>query len=644
MPEPKNRQIDINGNENEGGTSSDRITAPAHRKSKRDGGARGHYEDILGTANTTPQPARSIDEFTQGVDVARQSAAATQTALNSVDELYRRHLKVIHDATSNSQRVVELQELCKTKDKQLERYLNAIDTFEFQSVRQKKQLDERKAAMDEEEQRLEEERREIDKKKEREEEVSKAKIAEDKLRLEKELKERKANQDKDLREQKAKLEEDFKRDRDAAKKKLSGLESDKKKLIGELALQEATIKGLYESLAEEKDKRKDMEELRKIERDKAQKLKDELDKMKNEFGLNNNTPDFYKKKLNEISDTINAITSRYCKELEIKDWEIFRGKLKATNSLFASIPISDSQESKMLRIAYAQRLISSYLCKLIWQPFSSDNTFQDERKDLVFLLWKLKHGLESKQSIKIWSALTTRSLKGQAPFSLPPTSSTSQLSLPQIPLATRAERFLESLIPVLSLLVQESDHESLKKDLLQLADSAISIWDSAQSEESLDINIISELDPNLREQWRSPIFDGKVNNTEIEIISSTHPRIFTLFPRFATIKVITLPGTFDSTAGPQQEEDTILHPGIGLAECSALVIKGKEELQEREEEEAYMRSRRELENAKKKLESKEREWEERKRLKSPRVGSVSGSGSPTEKWSSVGGSRMVPEE
>lgn len=74
------------------------------------------------------------------------------------------------------------------------------------------------------------------------------------------------------------------------------------------------------------------------------------------------------------------------------------------------------------------------------------------------------------------------------------------------------------------------------------------------------------------------------------------------------------------------------------------MIKGIEELQEREEEEADMRSRRELENAKKELESKERELEERSKLKSQRVGSVSGSGSPTEKWSSVGGSRMVPEE
>jgi hypothetical protein len=231
----------------------------------------------------------------------------------------------------------------------------------------------------------------------------------------------------------------------------------------------------------------------------------------------------------------------------------------------------------MLRLAFTQRLISSYLCKLIWQPFSSDNTFQDERKDLVFLLGKLQHGLQSKRSKKIWSALTTRSLKDQAPFSLPPASSTSQLSLPQ------------KLFPALSLLVQESDHESLKKDLLQLADLAISIWDLAQAKESLDMKIISELDPNLREQWRSPIFDRKVNDAENNVIASTYPRIFTLFPRFVTVKlskVITLPRTFDSAAGPQQEEDIILHPGIGLAESSVLVINGKEELQEMEEEEA----------------------------------------------------------
>jgi hypothetical protein len=52
------------------------------------------------------------------------------------------------------------------------------------------------------------------------------------------------------------------------------------------------IEGLNKSLAEEKGQHKDMQDLRKLARDKEQMLQDELDKMKNEFGLNNNTPDF----------------------------------------------------------------------------------------------------------------------------------------------------------------------------------------------------------------------------------------------------------------------------------------------------------------------------------------------------------------
>jgi hypothetical protein len=55
------------------------------------------------------------------------------------------------------------------------------------------------------------------------------------------------------------------------------------------------------------------------------------------------------------------------------------------------------------------------------------------------------------------------------------------------------------------------------------------------------------------------------------------------------------------------------------------------------------KSQRELEIAAKEFERMKRELEARNKLKSPRAGSVSGPGSPTEKWSSASGSRIVPE-
>jgi hypothetical protein len=49
-------------------------------------------------------------------------------------------------------------------------------------------------------------------------------------------------------------------------------------------------------------------------------------------------------------------------------------KLKAADGYFSPFHISNSQESQLLRIAFAQRVISRFLCDIVWQPFSSQQT------------------------------------------------------------------------------------------------------------------------------------------------------------------------------------------------------------------------------------------------------------------------------
>jgi hypothetical protein len=110
----------------------------------------------------------------------------------------------------------------------------------------------------------------------------------------------------------------------------------------------------------------------------------------------------------------------------------------------------------------------------------------------------------------------------------------------------------------------------------------------------LRIIVSSLLQHEHRDEWRSQKFDAALlsedlNETKLDMVFKTHPRIFTLFPWVIAREVANPvnhdkgpPGGWprDSEQTPRSME-TCTHPGSGLPEWSPLVVRGKEEQEER---------------------------------------------------------------
>jgi len=311
---------------------------------------------------------------------------------------------------------------------------------------------------------------------------------------------------------------------------------------------------------------------------------------------------------------------------------------------FASIPISESRESRDLRIARAQVIISSSLCDIVWQPFSSEKTVQYPElvsvlRDISAELAKANHGSTSgPRAAGIWRALTMRALQSLPPPPLPSTQSNP-------PPLSRAERVTNKVLSILSPLVAPSQEPQLRDDLRALANSAISVWSSAQTG-GLQLIVSSSLDLSQRNEWRSLVFDPPSTD---DVVSSTYPRIFTLFPRVTALKMpvlaeapASLPGSWPEQNQEPYVNETRIHPGTGLPEWSVLVLRGKEEQEWRKqciEAERIQDKLAALEKERQELEA--RGGRNAHSRAGSLVGSTSGPTSPTAQWM---GRRAVAEQ
>lgn len=220
---------------------------------------------------------------------------------------------------------------------------------------------------------------------------------------------------------------------------------------------------------------------------------------------------------------------------------------------------------------------------------------------------------------------------------LPSTPASPQSSQPT-PSHNCAELAVDKIVEILSPLVKSSNEKTLRKDLLVLARSALDIWSSAQTDE-LHISVYPNLDPSSRKEWRSSTLDPDEGS---DVISSTLPRIFTLFPRITASEVSrikeppanSLPGAWAGDHHEPEITETCIHTGTGLAECSALVIAGKDEAEEARD----LLVQEELERDMQSLEKKQKELKARSERsgKHSRSGSMvspgSPSSSPTAMW------------
>jgi hypothetical protein len=276
--------------------------------------------------------------------------------------------------------------------------------------------------------------------------------------------------------------------------------------------------------------------------------------------------------------------------IKYQDWDKIQKDLIAIDKCFQSIPISDSEASRDLRVAYAQRTISTVLCATIWQPFSSEMalSYPNSPELLDQIYEKLaKSDLEGNRGreASVWKVLTMRTLQ-----SLDRDLQLSQTSTSQ----DRAHQAVNTMLTRLSPLVALPQKEQIEKALLAIAISAINVWNVAQTD-VLKLTARATLDPAERNTWRSAKFDP-VSSAEEEAgeVNGDSTAVFTLFPKVVAYTLplpakssLVLPGT---VAGPEQEStvtETSICPGAGLHERADLVARGKEE---EEEKRAYLQA------------------------------------------------------
>jgi hypothetical protein len=111
--------------------------------------------------------------------------------------------------------------------------------------------------------------------------------------------------------------------------------------------------------------------------------------------------------------------------------------LYLANSCFASVPISNSEESYLLRIAHAQRGISGFLCDTVWPLFASEYAVQNPEviETLAAIspqVAKSNHGKGAGGRAEIvWAAPTMRALQSLEPTS-PSERNSTQISQSQV--------------------------------------------------------------------------------------------------------------------------------------------------------------------------------------------------------------------
>jgi len=581
----------------------------------------------------------SLQPYTNTIRETTRTMAEAQKMMQKLNDLYVEHMQEIEEVPSIHRQLSKLQNECMHKNRKIHRQKQTI--IELQSVNKENEfeLEVRKARMKEAEEELEKKKQEQIKKVEKAEkslQIQKVELLHEvevqktqmKTELETEFNRQKNEQEEKHKDLTKKLEDEHSTRTKALEDEHStrtkqledehstrtkqledehstrtkeledrintreakwenekiGLEADNKKLSEDLDATRKRVEELLAQLKLTKDDLDDMKEAKIAYKKQVENLEAELHAMQSEFGLTTETTDFYKEKFAEIATAIDQISSESFGELPTDDTDKIQRDLIAIDKCFQSIPISDTDASRDLRVAYAQRTISTVLCANIWQPFSSEMalSYPNSPELLDQIYQKLaKSDLEGNRGreASVWKVLTMRTLR-----SLDRDLQQSQTQTSQ----DRAHKAVNDMLTRLSPLVSELQKEQIEKALLDIAISAVNVWNVAQTD-VLKLTACATLNPAERNTWRSAKFDPPSSREEeTDGADSESSTVFTLFPKVVAYKLplpakssLALPGT---TSAPEQKTtitETSICPGAGLHERAELVAQGKEEEEDR---------------------------------------------------------------
>ncbi|KAK2629212.1 hypothetical protein QTJ16_000032 [Diplocarpon rosae] len=646
MPKQKyqKNELKYDGDDNTTGSTQSQNHASIQSKNQKNGKAKSFYDEMseTGEQSTISPQTPAIDHVTEVTKDIIQQFSDTEAKLKHVLDLYRMNVDSIEEAERNRKRVLELGERCSDMNTEMQNMQTTIATLTKWNNKKDADLKKDEERINTAREALKRDEDELEKWKHKEKkrlELIEANYAKSQKKA---LDMIIAEQEARFQNRRKELEKKFHEMTENSKKQLSDSDDRRRELEKLIRAQEEQKRIDAESLKALKSKNEDLELVKEASKSKAQKLKAELEAVKSELGLTKNSPELLQEKFNSLAGQVKTISEDCCQALVPQEWESIHQNLKKLDPCFASLPISGSEESRMLRIAHTQRIIAFHLHNIVLQQFSSDSTFNAEKKYSVGLLHSILQGLSrsgyGRRGPTVFRALAVRGLQSIQPGEFVPQA------LPDSTQKTRTDAFVEAVLPSLSLLIPKSKHQALNAALVDLANSTVSIWKSAQTDEHLELTASLDLDVSLRKNWRSPTFDPEDTAVQESSTSSTDRRVYTLFPSiiarklaFAQDTPAKLPESFEEPSVEIVEQDIFIHQGIGMAESSALVLKGKDEQEQKEEDDEVARLRKDAEIASKKL-------EERNKVKSQRTSSMSGFASPSSSWSMVGGNKKSPEE
>ncbi|KAG4438800.1 hypothetical protein IFR05_005733 [Cadophora sp. M221] len=283
----------------------------------------------------------TLGQWTQAMDEAIQGMGATQRVISNLKGMFITHVDDLGMIEETKRRLDQAEEDGREKDEELQRRENTILTLT--------NMDQKSKAVTE---------------------SQLAQIVAD-------------------RQEKHRLNRDFE---EQSSKKATALEAEQGRLLTVTEQQQKTIKSQAEELVRLRDQYDTLERAKISFKEENENLKRELRTMKKDFAVDTKPAAYFEHKFEEIYSQIEGLSLNYFHDIEGKDLDKIYGELATVDPCFKSVSIDNSDDSRDLRTAHAQRIISKAICEHLWKPFSSALTVQ--HPELSSCLGKLSDSLE----------------------------------------------------------------------------------------------------------------------------------------------------------------------------------------------------------------------------------------------------------
>ncbi|KFY11403.1 hypothetical protein V492_04484 [Pseudogymnoascus sp. VKM F-4246] len=588
-------------------------------------------------AQSVVEPDADLGPLAQEFRNASKQLSSIQEAINAITMSCNQHADDITQIPKFREEYENLTKKAEDKDITIANLKTAIDVLEQRTADRDKAAADDIEANSTERERLKHEKVRLDQKNREVDEALERK----KLELEEEatkmLSQRMKGLDEKFETQKKDLEIDIEKQKKELNKQLERLKTKTKKDLETIDKLTAQIDELRHELQNEVGRSEDIDQARGGYKREKEQLTKKLRNLQEEFSLNCEPLEYYQSQFLAVSHAVQSISARYlARDLTKEEITGLPSAMSAVDSTFSDVPFSNTEASKHLRIAHAQRVISDAVYSIAWQPFSSDITMADPK--LSRFLREVGIAVGSGRSADVWRAVTMRALESMSVSNTQSQHISPQASNAANNVKNREDRLVEEVLSVLRPLLERSDLTQFEADLLQIAKQAILIWSSAQADER-----IFTVNPNLNEEnkhdWETATLDYVPLSTDggnqvVGLMRQNATSVFTLFPIITATKKVQVQKADHGPPGswPDQDQQQLLntevklvHAGVGLPQESNIVQEG---IAEREE---FKRMRLEHE------ESWDHKWaqkiaEKGHSRKSSIAGTISGPSSPSATW------------